>query len=69
MPLMPRLQCLWCRCDSYHVVTVDWCVGGERMDKPRKWQLIEIDPGRGILMADMVMVTVLTVCVCVCMCV
>ena len=53
------MACLWCRsrsrCDSYRVVIVDWCVGTEWMmaDKPRKWQLIELSPGRGILMADM----------------
>ena len=31
-------------------------------DKPRKWQLIELGPGRGILMTDMLRVTDTVVC-------
>ena len=45
-------------------------------DKPRKWQLIELGPGRGTLMADMLRVTDNIICntcvcvfVCVCVCV
>jgi len=40
-------------------VVAEWMMA----EKPAKWQLIELGPGRGTLMADMLRVTVYCVCI------